>query len=129
LVNIILGGPGLDQPADVEKGGAVGHPGRLLHVVGDDDDGVAAQFVDQLLDLLGGHRIEGRARLVHQQDLGGHGQRAGDAQPLLLAAGEPQGAFAKAVLDLFPQGGLPQALFDPLLDGVAVPQNPLTRRP
>src|SRR2546430_7784338 len=41
---------------------------------------------EQLLDALGGGRIERRARLVHQQHLGLVGERARDAEALLLAA-------------------------------------------
>ena len=44
------------------------------------------QLEDQLLDLGGGDRVEGRARLVHQQHLGLHREGPRDAQPLLLAA-------------------------------------------
>ncbi len=40
--------------------------------------------------LRGGDRVERRAGLVHQQHLGLDGERAGDAEPLLLAAGERQ---------------------------------------
>ncbi len=37
----------LDEPAKVEKGRALGNPRRLVHGMGDDDDGVlAAQLVD-----------------------------------------------------------------------------------
>ena len=42
-------------------------------------------------------RVERRARLVEQQHLGVGGQRAGDAQPLLLAAGEPQRRVVEVV--------------------------------
>ena len=39
---------GLTGPGEVEKRGAVGDPGGLLHVVGDDDDGVTGlQVVDE----------------------------------------------------------------------------------
>ena len=70
----------------MEEGGALGDARGLLHVVRDDDDGVAtAQFVDQLLDARGGDGIERAARFVHQDDFGFHRDGAGDAQPLLLA--------------------------------------------
>src|SRR3546814_9937287 len=56
-----------DEVAEVEESGALRDTRGLLHVVGDDDDGVAAaKLVDQLLDLGGGDRIERRAGLVHQ---------------------------------------------------------------
>ena len=48
--------------------------------------------VHQLLDRRRGDRIERRRRLVQQQHVGLDGDRARDAQPLLLAAGEAEGA-------------------------------------
>jgi hypothetical protein len=84
--------------------------------VGDDDDRVVAlQLVDQLLDALRGDRIERRGGLVHQQHFGLDGQRPGDAQALLLAAGQRQRRFVQPVLDLVPQRRLAQALLDPLV--------------
>src|SRR4051812_39915234 len=38
----VVGGAALDQPALEEKGRSVRNPGGLLHVVGDNDDGVIA---------------------------------------------------------------------------------------
>ncbi|PAV92986.1 hypothetical protein WR25_06722 [Diploscapter pachys] len=82
----VAGRAAFDQLAEVEEGGALGDARGLLHVVRDDDDGVAtAQFVDQLLDARGGDGIERAARFVHQDDFGFHRDGAGDAQPLLLA--------------------------------------------
>ena len=46
--------------------------------------------LDQVLDLAGGDGVEGRAGLVHQQHLGLGGDGPGDAQPLLLAAGQAE---------------------------------------
>src|ERR1700704_4480019 len=85
----------LDQLAQIHEGGEVRDARRLLHVVGDDDDRVLLlQLVDQLLDLGGRDRIERRARLVEQDDLGLHRHGTGDAEALLLAPGqaEPIGA-------------------------------------
>ncbi len=79
----------LDELAQVEERRVVGDARRLLHVVGDDDDRVVlVELVDQLLDVRGGDRIERRGRLVHQQHLGLDGERARDAEALLLAARE-----------------------------------------
>ena len=50
-------------------------------------------------------RVERRARLVEQQHLGPRRQRAGDAEPLLLAAGEAQRRVVEVVADLVPQPG------------------------
>src|SRR5207247_2170855 len=77
-----------------EEGGAVRDPGRLLQVVGHDHDRVAVlQGVDQLLDLQGGDGVEGRAGLVHQDDLRLHRDRARDAETLHLAPREAEPAL------------------------------------
>src|SRR3546814_1805299 len=48
-----------DQRPEVEKGGALRHAGRLLHIVGEDHDRIfAAQVVDKFLDLRGRDRVE-----------------------------------------------------------------------
>ena len=76
----------------------------LLHVVGDDDDGVSTlELVDELLHLQGGDRVKSGCRLVHEDHLGLHGHRAGDAQALLLTAGQADAGGVQAVLDLAPQ--------------------------
>ena len=91
---------------------AVRDPGRLLHVVRDDDDRhVPAQLVDQLFDLLRADGVQRSGRLVEQEHLGLDRQRAGDAEPLLLAAGQPDRAVAQPVLDLVPQRGAPERAF------------------
>src|SRR3989442_6311293 len=96
--------PDLHQLAEQEESRAVRHPRRLLHVVRDDDDRqVAFELEDGLLDASGGDRVEGRARLVHQQDFGLHRERARNAQALLLAAGEAGAGLRQPVLDLVPQ--------------------------
>ena len=106
-------GPDLDQPAQPEKRGQVGHARGLLHVVGHDDDRVVGlELIDQLLDALRRDRIERRRRLVHQQDVGLDGQRARDAQPLLLAAGERERRLVQPILDLVPDRRCLEALLD-----------------
>src|SRR6185437_2800742 len=70
------------------------------------------QFIDQLLDLGGRDRIERRARLVEQDDLGAGRHGARDAQTLLLSAGERQARLAQLVLDLAPQRGALQRVLD-----------------
>ena len=60
-------------------------------------------------------RIQGRGGLVEQQHLGLDGQRAGDAQTLLLAAGQPDRAIAQPILDLVPQGGAAECFLDDLV--------------
>src|SRR6266478_2083309 len=97
----LRGGPELHQLAEQEESRRVGHAPRLLHVVRDDDDGqVALELEDQLLDARGGDRIERGARLVHQEHFRLHGQRAGDAEALLLAPRESRPRLGQAVLHL-----------------------------
>src|SRR5712672_3732778 len=93
-----------DQLAKIHEGGLVRDPRRLLHIMGDDGDGVVLrQFLDQFLDSRGRDRIERRAGLVEQDHLGPHRHGAGDAEPLLLAAGQAQARGVELVLDLVPQ--------------------------
>src|SRR5262245_1213024 len=95
----------LNQPAKVQEGGVVADPRCLLHVVGDDEDGkIALQLLDQIFDFAGGDRIERGTRLIEQQHVGLPGDGTGDAQPLLLATGEAQGAFVQPRMHLVPQG-------------------------
>jgi hypothetical protein len=85
----------------------------LLHVVGDDHDRhVVTELADGLLDPGGRGRVERRAGLVHEQDVGVHGERAGDAQALLLAARERTPRRVEPVLDLAPQAGPRERLLD-----------------
>src|ERR1700690_965289 len=106
----------LDQFAEIHERGEVGHARGLLHVVGDDGDRVVVlEFVDQLLDLGSGDRVERRARLVEQDHLRPHRDGAGDAKPLLLAAGEREPIGVKLVLDLLPQGGALQRMLNAAL--------------
>ena len=50
-------------------------------------------------------RVERRAGLVEQQHLGLGGERPRDAEPLLLAAGEPQRRVVEVVFDLLEEAG------------------------
>ena len=75
----------------VKKAVRVAHPRRLLHVVRHDDDRVLRlDLLHQILDASGGDRVERRARLVHQDHVGLDGDGPGDAEPLLLAAGQAE---------------------------------------
>ena len=56
--------------------------------------------------------IQGGAGLVHEQHLGVHGERAGDAEALLLAPGEPDAGGGEAVGDLIPEAGAAQRRLD-----------------
>src|SRR3954471_22345239 len=107
----------LDEVAEVEEGGLLRDPRRLLHVVGDDDDGEAiAHLVEQLLDLGCRDRVERRGRLVEQDDVGLHRDGARDAQPLLLPAGKRQRAGIELVLHLVPESRLVERILDPVVE-------------
>ena len=86
----------LDQLSIEHEGGEVAGARRLLHVVRDDGHGAAIfQLEHQLFDFRGGHGIERRAGLVEQQNFRVDGQRARDAQALLLAAGRAKADFCR----------------------------------
>ncbi|CEE65186.1 hypothetical protein XAC2852_300002 [Xanthomonas citri pv. citri] len=106
----------LDQIAQVHEGGVVGHARGLLHVVGDDHDGVVAlELFHQLFDPAGGNRVQRGRRFVQQQHIRAQRYRTCDAQALLLATGKTQRALPQLVLDLVPQRALAQGLLDAVL--------------
>ena len=64
---------------------------RLRDVVGHEEDGaldLLPQLVDEVLHPEAGLHVEGAEGLVHEDDLGLHGQGAGDGHALAHAAGE-----------------------------------------
>ena len=65
-----------------------------------------------VLDLGRRDRVEARAGLVEEDDLGLEGQGPGDAEALLLAARELLPGDAEPVLDLVPEVGGSKALLD-----------------
>ena len=87
----------------------------------DDDDRVLLlELHGQLLDLRRGDGVERARGLIHEQHLRLDRERAGDAQTLLLAAGEAEGIFLQAVFHLIPDGRAAQGLFDDLVELRAV---------
>ena len=89
--------------------------------MGHDDDGeVFFERLDEVFDLAGRDRVQSRSGLVHQQHFGVHGETAGDAEPLLLAAGKIDRRAIEPVLDLVPERRVPQAPFANLHQHVAV---------
>src|SRR5579883_856525 len=95
-----------DQLTQIEERSVVRDARGLLHVVSDDDDRVAiGQLVDQLFHFGGGNGVQCRAGLVHEQHFGLEGERAGHAEPLLLAAGEAGAGARERVFDFVPEGG------------------------
>ncbi len=69
------------------------------------------ELEQQLLNLEGGDGIESGARFVEQQYFRIDRQRAGNAEPLLLAAGERSCRLAQLVFHFGPEGGATQAAF------------------
>ncbi len=107
-------GAHLDHPAVLEQQDAVTEQHGLVEVVGDEDDRllqVALQADEQLLHVAADQRVQCRVRLVHQQHVGVAGQRPGQPDPLLHAAGELAGqrvgALAQPDLLQRPPGLLP----------------------
>src|SRR5258707_2632690 len=92
-----------DQLPKIHEGRLVRDARRLLHVMGDDGDGVVVrQFLDQFLDLGGRNRIDRFTWLVEQDYLQPHRHGAGHTKPLLLAAGQAEAAGVQVVLVLLP---------------------------
>ena len=78
-------------PALAQDRDPVAHLDRLVDVVGDEEDRLAhlgLEAQELVLQPLAVDRVDGAERLVHQHHAGVGGQRARDADPLLLAAGE-----------------------------------------
>src|SRR6185437_5249808 len=111
----LLGRRVLDELAHEHERGRVRHARGLLHVVGHDHDRVTLlELLDQVLDLQRGDRVQRRARLVHEDHVGLNGDRARDAQALLLAAREADARLAQAILDLLPEPGTLERALDAL---------------
>ena len=83
-------GAALDDAAAVQQHDLAGEPPRLAEIVRRHHhlDAARGDRADDVLDRLGGGRIEARGRLVEKQHLRIPGERARERQPLLLAAGE-----------------------------------------
>ena len=86
-----LGGPDLDDLAEVHDGDPVGQVADQVEVVGDDQIGEPKPILQRL------HKVEDRGRggdvepgggLVRDEELRVESQGAGDADPSRLAAGE-----------------------------------------
>ena len=83
-------GPQRDDAPVVNDGHPLAQPLRFLHVVRGEQDGAAARLesLHHFPELAAGLRIEPRGGLVEEEQLGVVDQRAGDREPLGLAAGE-----------------------------------------
>ena len=95
-----LGRAALDDAAAMQQHDLAGEAPRLAEIVRrhHDLDAARGDGADDVLDRLGGGRIEARGRLVEKQHLRIPGERARQRQPLLLAAGQlARRAVAEAV--------------------------------
>src|SRR6185503_18891084 len=70
------------------------------------------ELVDELLDLLGADWVQRGGRLVEQQDGRARGQRARDAESLLLTTGEADRAFLESRAHLVPERRALQGVLD-----------------
>ena len=107
---------GFDQLAEVHKQRVVRDPRRLRHIVRyDNDRELFFQFEHQLFDAVRRDRVERRGRFVHQQHFGFQRDRAGDAQPLLLSAGEESSFAEQRIAHFAPESDARKARFDDLV--------------
>ncbi len=99
------------------------HAHRLLHVMGDDGDGVVvAQFVDQLLDLRGGDRVERRAGSSNRITSGWIATVRAMHRRCCWPPDRLRPLALQLVLDLLPDRGAAQRLFHALVHvGLAQP--------
>ena len=105
-----------DHFTKIEEGCLVSDTLCLLHVMGDHDDRIAfLELYSEFFDVRGGDRIEGRSRFIHQENIRLYGKGSGDAETLLLTAGEPEGRLMQAVFQFVPDGSLTQAAFYDLI--------------
>ena len=90
-----------DDLAVVDDGHAVAEALGLLHVVRRQQDRAAGGLVggDALPELEAALRVEPRRRLVEKEDLRVARERAGDGEPLALAAGELADARVALLLE------------------------------
>src|SRR4051794_17850821 len=93
---------------EAEERGHLGDARGLLHVVGDDHERVVLlELVHQVLDRRRRDRVERRCGLVEEDHIWLDGDRARDAEPLLLAAGEAERRPLEAGLALVPMPPAP----------------------
>ena len=107
VVEHLVGGAELLDDAGVHHREPVGQRQRLDLVVGDDDGGVAElalQHLQLAAHPLARRGVEVAQRLVEQQHRRVADQRAGQRDPLLLAAGQAGGPQLEQVVHLQPLG-------------------------
>ena len=103
--------------AQVEERRIVRDAAGLLHIVRDHDDRVIFfELEREFFDSGRGDGIEGRGGFVHQEDFGAGREGAGDAEALLLTAGDAERGFLQAVLHLIPKRRAAEAFFHNLVE-------------
>ena len=98
VVEDVAGGPGLHHVAAIHHHGPIGDLRHHAHVVGDEEHRhvlLFLQLLDQVKDLALDRHVEGRRRLVGDQELRLGGERHGDHHALTHAAGELMGIFVE----------------------------------
>ena len=95
----VLGLALFDDAAAVHEDDAVGYLAGEGHLVSDDDHRhpIRGQLAHHREDLTDEFGVQSRGRLVEEHELGLHGQRSGDGDPLLLTAGQVPRIGAAAV--------------------------------
>src|SRR5439155_19884789 len=100
------GGISFDQTPKIKESGVIRTAASLLHVVGDNHNGVLLfELTDQFLNFRRRDRIERRTWLVHQHNLGLDRQGTRDAKTLLLAAGKAVTGDVEAIFHFLPERG------------------------
>src|SRR6185503_10084188 len=74
------------------------------------------ELVEELFDFLRRAWVECAGRLIEEQDFRLVRERAGNANPLLLAARQPERARTQSVLHLFPQRGSTKGSLDDVIE-------------
>src|SRR5437867_6539426 len=111
-------GAELDELPNEQERREVADARGLLHIVGDDSDGADVfQLHQQFFNFGSADGIERGAGFIEEENFGLDGKSAGDAQALLLAAGEIVRRLVEMVFDFVPERRVPQAFFDRFGDG------------
>ena len=105
----LLGWADFNEIAEMKITGPLRHSRSLLHWVCHDCDGIIlTQLLNEVFNSSRGNWIQRRARLVHEDNLRAHGNRAGNTKPLLLAAWQSCSRLIQPIFDLIPQSGFLQ---------------------
>ena len=96
----------------IEESSIVRNTLRLLHIMGNHNDRVfVLQCIYQLFNSGRRDWIQCTGCFIHEKYRGFYRQGSGNAQTLLLPAGQPQCRLLKAILKFIPDGCLTKALF------------------